>query len=167
MSTLTEFYNGLGRDSEGRTLADLWAYSDGELESVHDFIQWLFPLRDPSRFNPDAPRLTDADIAAFRDNPEMRRNVRRSFDVLLAFLGLRYQEGRVVEAGDFDSKRRVFGRPNHNWLRITRVLLSLRLLGLDEESLAFFQFLKGLREAPRSAITDETFRFWRDAATGV
>ncbi len=38
MSNLLEFYQGRGTDSEERTLADLWAYSDREMEAVHDFI---------------------------------------------------------------------------------------------------------------------------------
>ena len=59
---LIEFYRGIAPDSEGRTLADLWAFSDDEMEEVHDFIQWMFPLREPSRFNPDAPLLTDEDV---------------------------------------------------------------------------------------------------------
>ncbi len=43
MSQLTDFYRGTGTDAEGRTLAEIWAYSDAELEGVHDFIQSLFP----------------------------------------------------------------------------------------------------------------------------
>ena len=69
MSDLIAFYRGLAPDSEGRTLADLWAFSDREMEDIHDFIQWMFPLREPSRFNPDAPLLTAADIAAFQADP--------------------------------------------------------------------------------------------------
>ena len=52
MSQLTDFYRGTGTDVEGRTLAEIWAYSDAELEGVHDFIQWLFPLREPAGSTP-------------------------------------------------------------------------------------------------------------------
>jgi hypothetical protein len=164
MSHLTEFYRGTGTDSEGRTLADIWAFSDDEMEDVHDFIQWAFPLREPSRFNPDAPLLTDADIAEFRSEPVLRANLLRSFERFLAFLGLRHEGGRVSEAPDFDQKKDVWAYPNHNWLRITRVLASTRLLGLEEPSRAFFSSLKKLRESGRSGITVETFRYWEDAA---
>jgi hypothetical protein len=75
MSRLTDFYRGTGTDAEGRTLAQLWAYSDEQLEDVHDFIQWLFPTPTPSRFNPHAPVLADADIAAFRSDPDLRANL--------------------------------------------------------------------------------------------
>lgn len=165
MSQLIEFYRGAGTDSEGRSLAEIWGYSDEQLEGVHDFIQWLFPLRTPSRFNSDAPLLTDADVAAFRADPELRRNLLRSFEVFLTFLGLCYEGGQVVEADDF-GRRGVFDYPDHNWLRITRVLISTRLLGLEEPSRAFFEFLKALRQRGGSGITTETFGYWERAALG-
>ena len=76
MSRLIEFYRGAAPDSEGRMLADLWAYSDDKMEDVHDFIQWMFPLREASRFNPDAPLVTDADVEAFRADPAIRESLR-------------------------------------------------------------------------------------------
>src|SRR5260370_19373303 len=66
MSRLVDFYRGEATDREGRFLRDLWAWGDDDLEAVHDFIQWLFPLPEPSRYNPDAPLLTDENIAPFR-----------------------------------------------------------------------------------------------------
>jgi hypothetical protein len=163
MSRLLDFYRGTGSDNRGRTLAEIWAYSDEQLEDVHDFIQWLFPLRMPSRFNADAPLLTPIDIAAFRAEPALRENLRRSLDLFLGFLGLRWEAGHVARADDFD-RRHVFDYPDHNWLRITRVLTSTRLLGLEEESRAFFEFLKALREEERTGITAETFGYWERAA---
>lgn len=43
MSQLVEFYRGTGEDAEGRKLADVWAFSDDEMESHHDFIYACFP----------------------------------------------------------------------------------------------------------------------------
>jgi hypothetical protein len=166
MSRLTDFYRGHGTDSEGRTLAQVWAFGDDELEDIHDFIQWLFPLREPSRFNPDAPLLTAAEIAEFRSDPELQANLLRSFEVFLAFLGLRYEEGRVVAAPDFERKAGAVREPNHNWLRITRVLTSARTLGLEAESRAFFEFLKSVRDGGGTAIAADTFGFWERAALG-
>jgi hypothetical protein len=166
MSQVTEFYKGTGTDHVGRTLADIWAYSDAELESIHDFIQWLFPLREPSQFNRDGPLLTDNDISEFRADPVLRENLLRSFDVFLTFLGLRYEDGRVMKAADFVGKDEVWRYPNHNWLRMTRVLTSTRLLGLEDRSRAFFEFLKDLRDSGRSGITDDSYRFWERAAKG-
>jgi hypothetical protein len=164
MSRLTDFYRGAGTDNRGRTLADIWAYSDEEMEDVHDFIQWIFPLEEPSQFNPEAPLLSPGDIAEFRADPSMRANLLRSLELFLAFVGLEYRDGRVSEAQDFERKRDVWRYPNHNWLRITRVLTSTRTLGLEGESRAFFEFLRGLRESGMSGITADTFRYWQQAA---
>ncbi len=160
MSDLIAFYRGLAPDSEGRTLADLWAFSDDEMEDVHDFIQWMFPLREPSRFNPDAPLLTDEDVAAFHDEPALREALRRSLARFLAFLGLSIEGDRVVPAADYSAKSDIWRIPDHNWLRITRVLTCTRMLGLEAESRAFFAFLEDLHRPGRSGIDDRTFAFW-------
>jgi hypothetical protein len=97
MSRLLDFYRGKSPDSEGRFLKDLLAWSDLDLEEVHDFIQWLFPLPEPSRFNPDAPLLTSEDIAAFNHDERLRANLAKSFERILSFLGL---EG-IKDAGAF------------------------------------------------------------------
>ncbi len=166
MSRLVEFYRGAAADSEGRTLANLWAFSDDEMESVHDFIQWLFPLREPSGFNPDAPLVSEADVVAFRDDPMLRAHLLRSFDRFLAFLGLGREGGRVVERPDYARKRSILLHPNHNWLRITRVLASTRMLGLPDASRAFLDFLVARRDAGTIRVAPETFRYWDRAASG-
>lgn len=165
MSRLIEFYKGTGTDSEGRTLAMIWAYSHEQWEAIHDFIQWLFPLRLPSQFNPDAPQLTEDDIAEFLRSPTLQTNLRRSFTLFLDFLGLGYEEGRVFPSPDND-RSGVFRYPNHNWLRMTRVLTSTRLLGLEPESRAFFECLERLRDSGSTGITSDSFRYWEQAATG-
>ena len=109
MSRLTEFYRGQPPDNRGRTLADLWAFSDDRMEAVHDFIQWMFPLREPSQFNPEAPLLTDADVAEFRADPAMPRALRRSFERFLAFLGLALSRGARSSRGPTSPARPTSG----------------------------------------------------------
>ena len=166
MSQLLAFYRGQGTDTEGRTLADLWAYSDREMEAVHDFIQWMFPLREPSRFNSDAPLLTDADIAAFAAEEPLRAALGRSIDRFFAFVGLCREGDTVVPAADFARQRSVWAHPNHNWLRITRVLTSARLLGHEATARAFFEFLAAGREDGTVAADSTTFAYWKGAAGG-
>ena len=74
------------RTTAAGTLDTILSWDDGRLEAVHDYIQWLFPLDEPSRFNPSAPLLTAHDRAAFRD-PELAANLRRALDRMLAFYG--------------------------------------------------------------------------------
>jgi hypothetical protein len=169
MTPLVKFYRGEGRDSEGRLLSDIWAWGNRELEDVHDFIQWLFPLPEPSRFNPDAPLVTKEDVAAFEADERLRENLVRSFERMLAFLGLSWTEdGQVVEGSNFAARvPEVWSLPNHNWLRITRILHCLRLFGLQEQARALYNRLDALYQCRKYPITAETFRYWTEAIEGT
>ena len=69
----------------------------------------------------------------------------------------------MVEGPDFAAKGGVWKYPNHNWLRITRVLTCTRMLGLEDESRAFFAFLEGLHRRGTSCIDAGTFAYWAAA----
>ena len=44
-----DFLTLKGKDFKGRTLEDIWSFSDKEIEENHDFIQIVFPLNKPSQ----------------------------------------------------------------------------------------------------------------------
>jgi len=171
MSQLTDFYSGVSADCEGRTLEEILSYGPKRLEYGHTYIQWLFPLREPSNFNPDAPLLTDEDIQLFRANPLMQENLLRSFRVYLNFLGLEaiLETGKVQKASFFEDECRfLFKRANHNWLRITRVLTCLKTIGtpiLIDAADAFFECLKKLHEE-EGLVSENSFQYWKAAAQG-
>jgi hypothetical protein len=52
---IVAFYLNQRPDSQGRMIEDIWLWDSHRLEYTHDYIQWLFPLKQKSRFNPDAP----------------------------------------------------------------------------------------------------------------
>ena len=106
MSRFVNFHRGLGTDTEGRLLTDILAWPDDDFEAVHDFIQWLFPLPEPSQFNPDTPLLTKDDTAAFKSNSVLHANLMKSFERILAFLGLALSEGKVVQGKIFTARVR-------------------------------------------------------------
>ncbi|HTU88525.1 MAG TPA: opioid growth factor receptor-related protein [Gemmataceae bacterium] len=164
MSQLVNFYRGEATDSAGRSLHDIWSWNDEDWEEVHDFIQWLFPLPEPSRFNADAPLLAPKDIAAFRSDELLRANLRKSFARALTFLGLSLAEdGAVVEGANFAARiGEVWAAPNHNWLRITRILRSLRIVGLTTESANLYRRLEVFYHSGRFPIPADTFRYWTE-----
>ena len=71
------FYDPItkAKDDSNRCLDDILDFSDDELESCHDFIQYLFPLPESSPINPDAPIVTKAVRDAFVGKVELRREV--------------------------------------------------------------------------------------------
>jgi hypothetical protein len=164
MSRLLDFYRLAKRDSERRKLDEIWGWSDDELEECHDFIQWMFPLDEPSAFNADAPLVTEEDRAAFRAEPQLQAAMRQSLSVFLAFLGLTITgDGRVIRADNFNQRLALWKYQNHNWLRITRVLKSLRLLGFESEANAFWACLKVLHEKD-GFVSDDSFAYWKQAS---
>ena len=164
MPRLLDFYRGLGTDIEGRRLEDILAWPDDDLEAVHDFIQWLFPLPEPSQFNPDAPLLTSKDIAAFKNDPVLRANLMKSYERILAFLGLSLSEGKVVDGPSFTARvADVWASPNHNWLRISRILRSLTLLGMAAQAQAHYERLDAIYSSRKFPISADTFRYWTEA----
>ncbi len=165
---LIRFYLGQGPDSEGRTLRDIRRWGFDRLESVHDYIQWLFPLRVRSRFNPDAPLLNEATIRRFLSDETLKLELLASFEQMLAFYGfvLRAENGQpAVETGpDWDTRQRRwlhFG--DHNLLRITRILTCLGTLGLPGHARAFLAALERVCAADPGVVGERTLQFWRTA----
>ena len=171
---LLGFYAGTRHDDRGRFLREIHRWPDHKLEQTHDYIQWLFPLAERSGFNPEAPILDTKTIREFRSRLELRRNVQSSFRRMLAFYGMESQEAgelRVTRSVSFAERSENWLTPaNDNHLRITRILKSLRLLGLEAEAAAFFECLANIyrlesaKATPR--ISEETFTYWQAAAHG-
>ena len=166
-SALLGFYRHAGRDHRGRTLDVIRAYDADRLEGTHDFIQWLFPLPEPSGANPNAPRLTQADIEAFESDAGLRNELRRSLQVMLGFYGLRLVDApgapRIERGGDYASRSAQWLARSHNFLRISRILRSLTLLGCAPEARAFLQCLEEIQRENAQDIGPDTLRYWRRA----
>jgi hypothetical protein len=149
----------------------LWEFSNSTLESEHDYIQWMFPTVEKSMFNADAPDFPDNVQKTFREDEQIRANLRKSFKVFLAFLGLELANGGGVSRGkDFEERARnwldvsMLGL-NHNFLRCTRVLHCLRLAGHDDLAQDFFKALEQIHKDGLMRNT-QTMAFWREAAIG-
>jgi len=165
------FYDGDGTDDHGRLLREIQKWPDEKLEYTHDYIQWLFPLDERSGFNPEAPVLDAATMAEFLRTPEHVWRLKVSLDRMLTFYGLEWADmGRTIRrAASFAEQAKRWLTPgNHNHLRMTRILKSLRLLGLPNEAQALFACLQEIYEEESGksepGITERSFRFWRGAA---
>lgn len=147
------FLRGTGTDHRGRWLEEILEWDFERMERVHDYIQWLFPTDESSRFNARAPLLTHELQLAVQQEPSLQVPVGRALRKFCAFLGLEVlgEQGSltVQKSADFELRSpncwetRGRGR-NHNWLRISRVLHCLRLMGMDEEATALMACLESL-----------------------
>lgn len=153
MSRILDFYRG-GPDHRGRRLSEILTWNAERLEHTHDYIQWLFPLPEPSAFQPSAPQLTAEDAAEFRRSPELQGRMRQALATMLAFYGFEPRGPQPwLAPGD------------HNLLRLTRMVRSLRLAGLDAEAQGLFDRLEKLYRLHPDAIGPISFTFWRNAVT--
>lgn len=70
---------------------------------------------------------------------------------------------QIVRGDNFDiASQNWVCRFDHNHLRITRIIRSLRVLGLEDEALAFFMALKLVQET--SNISSRSLMYWSRAA---
>ena len=144
------------------------AESDAWWDANHDHIQWVFPTREPSDYNPDAPILTVEDINAIRNSYIRQERLRLSFRRYLNFLGLE-EHNQLVQVGpNFEARKWVWRNFNHNWLRITRMITSLRLCGLEPEAKAFYECICKMRQdgtvkEGTFQISENSFKYWEAA----
>ena len=161
---IVQFYRGVGADARGRTLEAILAWDDGQLEAVHDYIQWLFPLDEPSRFNSAAPLLTNPDRLAFRQ-PPLAANLRRALDRMLAFYGFAMDRSsadpRIIRSPGWNERSQQWLHPgNHNLLRLTRMIRSLALLGQVDLAAALYG---ALRRECEGRVSEVTLEYWKEA----
>ncbi len=162
------FYKGEGRDHRGRSLTNLQDQTLSDLERIHDYIQWLFPLPEPSSWSESAPVLTSEDVLVFKHSPHIRQQVYRSLLTMLDFYGLQDSGGTgppdVVRGPTFHARATVWLSPsNHNFLRLTRILRCLVILGFRDHARALFTCLVQIYAEYGSVIGGTTLRYWRNA----
>jgi hypothetical protein len=94
----------------------------------------------------------------------------KSFIRMMRFYGLELSEdsdGITLGQGSNWTERKSnwLSTGNHNFLRITRILTSLRLLGLNDYAHAFLKALVGIYDSgSEEVIGQKTLGFWRSAA---
>ena len=143
------FLLGEGHDHRHRTLAQILAWDDSALERTHDYIQWLFPLPEASRFSFDAPVLSAAAAEFIASNAKARSNLLAARDRMLDFYGRNHHW--LVP---FD----------HNHLRITRIIRCLALCVGEEEARGFHERVMQLVEAAGGPVNDESVAYWIEAS---
>lgn len=169
-TALVAFYRGSGRNHRGRLLSDIHEFDFDELEFHHDYIQWLFPLPEPSGANASAPLLSKEDIASFKSDESLRKALLQSFEMMLHFYGLDLVDGAanvdVVRDTNVNERSVLWlTRGNHNFLRISRMLRSLTLLGCSRYAAAFLECLEGIYAENPATIGNTTIGYWRRAVT--
>jgi hypothetical protein len=146
---LHAYLSGAGLDSRGRSVEDVLRFSNRQLEDIHDYIQWLFPLPTRSAAQPSAPVLTAAESAAISSDARARSALLQARDRMTRF----YRETDEWLTG-YD----------HNHLRITRIIQSLRMLVSSEAARDFHDTILALHQAAGAPVNNRSLQYWQQAA---
>jgi len=137
-------------DFKNRFLKDIWNFSDEDIEHTHDFIQLLFPLNEKSSAVSNGIYLDSNEaVQSIKANKLATENIVKSSKWFLLFL-----------ARNSHWKRKY----DHNYLRVTRIIKSLRLLVSDQEANKFYElFMQLVDENLKLKINSITLNYWENA----
>ena len=178
MTPICDFFINNGTDHQKRSLMDILAFDDKEFDQCHDFIQWIFPLHEASRMRGFSPVLTKEDAEILQGSEVAKRNILLALNRYKIFLGLKTSSPKDIELKSAppikslkDAIGHVFDKTillyfwckngEHNLLRITRVIRSLRLFGLEEEARKFYSQVLAI--GIRNHLGPTTIDYWNRA----
>lgn len=142
------FLQGTDKDACGRTLDEVLTHDDKWLEHEHNYIQWLFPLLEESQQIHDAPVLSLEDVDVLSKDRNAIANQQRAVERMLQF---------------YRNNDHWLTAMDHNHLRITRMLKSVRLLQSLEEAEAIYNELSELAHKAGDPIDLKNIVYWTDA----
>ena len=165
---LVKFYRNEVPNCNGLYLGNLWCFSDAELEKTHDYIQWLFPLMEKSRYNSNAPVLDIVQIMAINRDEICRENMRMSIEVFLEFLGMSLTDNDEIyfNADFLIKKENWLTKKNHNFKRITRLMTFLKLFEFNDIANALMWALDKIYKENEKIIGEKSYKYWKNAYDG-
>ena len=137
-----------GFDHAGRTHAYVCEQSDDWIESTHDFIQWLFPLEEETRKSELIPILSKQEIGLIKKSELAQNSLRISASRMRRF---------------WSKNQHWVTNHDHNHLRITRCIKSLRLLVSNEEAQQMKIWLSSVLGPNAKLISKVSLDYWREA----
>jgi len=142
------FIQNTGTNLKGETYDDVLEYDNDKMEDDHEYIQWIFPTNRPSEAVEEAPCLSDEEVEELKGNKVVIYNL---------------LEG-VVRMRQFYNYNRLWLREyDHNHLRITRIITSLKLLIGKEEARDFYSFIMDKIQDEKVNINEDSLDYWEKA----
>ncbi len=118
------------------------------IENTHNFIQWWFPLIEKSKSITNAPALSIEDVEFKRRDLDQIRQLQWMSSRMLSFYA---NSNHWVKHHD------------HNHLRITRIIKSLRLLAGNKPANDWKQWLFMHLGNDIGSVSEKSVSFWKEA----
>jgi hypothetical protein len=164
-----DFYSNRMRSQPQGDLIDnihtKWFGNWSLLEAHHGYIQWLFPIREGG-MNTDSQPMSKHEASLFRSDATILNRVVQSYRLMLDFYGLVLVDdnsGQIARNPVTYQKRyRHLNHSFHNYLRITRIMKSLGVVGLEHYKFAFLHHmaLEVFREDNLSNTAESFVKYW-------
>ena len=147
-SRIVRFLRGDQRDTQNRCIKDMHDMPDWKIERTHDIIQWMFPTDIPSKHQPDAPVLTAEDIEAIKKDEHIKAIIQLSLTRMILY---------------YEKDNYWITQKNHNFLRLTRILRCLWLVGFKHDYVCLQKALDEVFIDYPDIIGEETYLYWKNA----
>ena len=144
MSAILDFYLR-DKPSPAGTYHEILQDTDRFWEDCHGHVQWVFPLPEASKMQPNSPVATQADYNVIASSPILKMRVLAALGRYIAFLDRTTQWRREHD---------------HNHLRITRVIRCLCFCGLND---AAFDFCEYAKHVAGGKAGKQTVWYWEEA----
>lgn len=145
MSDIVEFFRGVKANQSGLDWFQVISMNNEELEYSHDWVQWIFPLPEPSLAVPSSPVLVAADIHAISKNIELKSAY---------WVGI----SRVCDF--YISTDYWLKYTNHNHKRITRIIRSMKLILGRDEAVLFYDMVMKLNADADNPVSTINSAYW-------
>ncbi len=149
-----------GAQINGVSFEDILLYDDAKLESQHNFIQLLFPTKQPSKFANPEYFLSDELIEKLKKDPKFKENFFKGFLLMMKFYGIQKLDSQELEIQEQASIKK-FEAQNHNHLRLTRIIQSCFLLGFENEAIKLAALLMKSAQENTIKVSQETLQIWQ------
>lgn len=160
---LIRFFRNEQSDTEGRMLEDILQFAPIKIECCHDFIQWIFPTKEKSAVNENAPTIDDTFAHRLLQDEKASCNFCKSCRLYLNYIGFRCDEGKLCKA---PNPYMFYQLPTHNLLRITRMLNSLNQTGHSSCSKQLYSLLEEEIRMHPNRISAVTLHYWASTQEG-
>jgi hypothetical protein len=163
------YYNEISRNAGNHFFYSIFQ-ANFKFEDWHDYIQFFFPSPVRSRSSPGAPLFDSISIGYFQSDPTLQKYMICVFIRMMDFYGLQIefagQRFRLYTPVPWTTESKIHecDPGNHNYLRLTRIMISLTFAGLKRIAYVLRTFLlETYVYLPRIRVSDETLQYWRDA----
>jgi hypothetical protein len=135
-------------DYKGRKLKDILKFSNNKIEETHDFIQLIFPLNEPSFFSSNKNYIKSSEqLKELKSNLQIKKNILNSADWFISFLS---KNNHWITHYD------------HNHLRITRMIKSVRLIVGNAEANNIYNKIISI-EGVLINVSKKSLKYWKEA----